>query len=141
MAQMHAAPPLDTEYGPRSDRDAGRGWAVFAAVMFVTIAANNAVFGISALVNDDYFASDELLFGDLAMWGGLALTFALAQLITGVLLFTRQPSGVVLGIMLAVLHATVALITIGAYPLWNVIANVIDGLIIYGLSVHGAEWS
>ena len=25
--------------------------------------------GIAALANDDYFAADELLFGDLSMWG------------------------------------------------------------------------
>ena len=140
MAQQMHAPPLD--YGSsQRDREAGAGWAVFAGVMFLTVAALNTLYGIAALVNDDYFAADELLFGDLAMWGGLALFIALVQVVVGVLLLRRQASGVVLGIMLCVVHATFALVTIGAYPVWNVIAIAIDGLIIYGLSVHGADWA
>jgi hypothetical protein len=141
MAPQTAPAPVE-DYGARPrDRAAGAGWAVFAGVMFLTAAATNTLYGIAALVNDDYFAADELLFGDLALWGGLALFFALVQVVVGLLLLRRNPAGVVLGIMFAVLHATFALVTIGAYPLWNVIAIAIDGLIIYGLSVHGADWA
>jgi len=37
------------------------------------------------------------------------------------------------------IHATIALLSIAAYPLWTVIVLVVDGLIIYGLTVHGFE--
>ncbi len=135
--QTHAAAPYDA---PTRHRDDAASWGTFAGLMFVLGAILNTLFGVTALVSDDHLAVDELLFGDLAMWGGLALFFAAIQLLVGGLLLTRQASGVILGLMLAVVSATFALITIGAYPIWNAIAIAIYGLIIYGLSVHGADF-
>ena len=137
--QMQAPTRLDD--GFVSDRDSGRGWAVFAGTMFLFAAAANALYGISALVNDDYFAADELLFGDLAAWGIFYLVSAVCQVAIGVMILRRQAFGAVLGIMIASLNALVALFSIGAYPLWTAVVLVVDGLIIYGLSVHGSEWS
>ncbi len=39
--------------------------------------------------------------------------------------------------MFAGFNAIAALLAIGAYPVWSVIILVIDGLIIYALTVHG----
>ena len=47
--------------------------------------------------------------------------------------------GAVLGIGIAMLHGMLALLSIGAYPVWSIIALTIDGLIIYALTVHGFE--
>ena len=117
----------------------GTGWVTFAAVMFVAAAAANTLYGISALVNDDYFQADELLFGDLTLWGLLSLGAAAIQLTTGVLLFRRSSIGIFMGLVVAMLHGTIALLSIGAYPLWTMVVLVIDGLIIYGLTVHGPD--
>jgi hypothetical protein len=117
----------------------GGGWLTFAAVMFLVAAAANILYGIAALVNDDYFAVDELLFGDLSLWGVLYLCLGAAQLLTGVLVLRRSMLGAVLGLGIVVVHAMLALLSIGAYPVWSVIALTIDGLIIYALTVHGFE--
>jgi hypothetical protein len=130
--QVHAAPEIHA-HEQRS------GWLVFAAVMFFAAAAANTVYGISALVNDDYFTADELLFGDLSMWGAIYLGFALLQAVVALLILNRNTLGIITGILLALMHGTLALLTIGAYPVWTVVVLVIDGLIIYGLTVHGAE--
>ena len=105
--------------------------------MFLAAAAVNTLYGVAALANDDHFRVDELLFGDLSMWGALYLGFAVLQLITGLLILGRRTSGAVLGIGIALLNGTLALMSIGAYPLWSVIVLAIDGLIIYGLAVYG----
>jgi hypothetical protein len=115
------------------------GWLTFAAVMFIAAAAFNAIYGVSALVNDDYFRADELLFGDLSLWGAIYLGFAVVQLGTGLLILRRSALGVIVGSLLALLHGCTALLSIGAYPVWTVIVLVIDGLIIYGLCVHGFD--
>ena len=39
--------------------------------MFLTLGIFNIVDGIVALANDDFFKADELLFGDLSMWGAI----------------------------------------------------------------------
>jgi hypothetical protein len=115
----------------------GGGWITFAAVMFLIAATFNTVYGIAALANDDYFAVDELLFGDLSMWGALYLIVAASQVAAAVLVFARSPFGAGLGIVLAGINATLALISIGAYPIWSIAVMVVDGLIIYGLTVYG----
>jgi len=128
-------------YGPsyEAPAEAGRGWLVFAAVLFIAGGVANGLWGIAALVNDDYFTADELLFGDLSMWGVFYLLLAAAQLVTGWLILRRSPIGAIMGIGLVLLHMLVALMSIAAYPLWTVIVLTIDGLIVYGLTVHGFE--
>jgi len=129
------------EYGPSYGTRPGEGggWLTFAAALFIAAGIGNALWGISALVNDDYFAADELLFGDLSMWGVFYLLLAAIQFVTAWLIFRRSPVGTVLGISLALLHLLVALMSIAAYPLWTVILVTIDGLIIYGLTAYGFE--
>ena len=121
----------------RAGRIEGGGWLTFAAGMFLVAALFNGVYAIAAFANDDYFAVDELLFGDLSLWGAIYLGFAVAQFGTALLILGRRPAGAVLGIALAALHGTAVLLSIAAYPLWSVILLVIDGLIIYGLTVYG----
>lgn len=125
---MHAAGPVRTQ---------GAGWLTFAAVLFLLAATFNAVYGIAALANDDYFAADELLFGDLSLWGVVYLGFAAAQVLAGILILNRSAAGAVIGIALAMLHGLAVLMSIGAYPVWSVILLVIDGIVIYGLTVYG----
>ena len=48
----------------------GRGFITLAGVMLYIAAAANALWGIAAFANDEYFAADELPFGDLSAWGG-----------------------------------------------------------------------
>jgi hypothetical protein len=142
-----AAPPVDGGYtapagaGTGTGRDLGRGWAVFAGVLFVSLAALNTLYGLAALLEEEHFSADGLLFGDVPTWGTVYLLFAPFQLAVGVLLLRQRAFGAFLGIALAVLHGTAALASIGAYPLWTTIALVIDGFIVYGLSVYGADWA
>jgi hypothetical protein len=124
---------------PSYDPAKGRGWRKFAGVMFLLAATFNALYGIAALANDDYFAVDELLFGDLSMWGVFYLIVAALQAITALLVFNRNPFGAGMGIVMAMISATLAVLSIGAYPVWSVIVLVVDGLIIYGLTVYGLD--
>jgi hypothetical protein len=131
--------PSGAGYGPSYDarERPGHGWLTFAAVMLFAAGAVNALWGISALSKASYFHTDSLLFGELKMWGVLALVFGGLQLLAGGLIVGRRTFGIVLGIGLALLSGMFALITIGGYPVWSVVVLVIDGLIIYGLTVYG----
>ena len=119
----------------------GGGWLVFAGVMFMVAAGFNTVYGVAALVNDDYFDADELLFGDLSTWGILYLIAAAAQAGVVIGLFAGSNFGAMAGIVIAMLNGTMALLSIGAYPLWSVAILVVDGLVIYGLAVYGFDRS
>ncbi len=115
----------------------GHGWAAFAATMILIVGVFNVIYGLAAIIEDDYFAADELLFGDLSLWGWVYLIIGVLQVVTATLIYAGNDFGAVLGIMFAGFNAIAALLSIGAYPLWSVIILVVDGLIIYGLTVYG----
>jgi hypothetical protein len=138
MTHDLSAPPEELQRTPPR-RMPRSGWVTFAAVMFFLAAGANALYGIAALANDDYFRADELLFGDLAMWGWIYLGLALMQLLVAIGILRRSPVAIGIGAILATVHAFVALASIAAYPLWTTIVLAVDAMIIYALVVHADE--
>ena len=103
--------------------------------------AHDFMWGIAGITNDDNFVSDELLFGDLTLWGIFYLVLGALQLAAAWLIAQSRRSGQVLGIVLAVLSAVNAMFTFAAYPLWSATILIVDLLLIYGLSVHGDDYA
>jgi hypothetical protein len=121
-------------------RPARTGLVTFGGVMLLVAAAFNLLDGIVALVNDDYYVADELLFGDLAGWGVWWLVVGGAQLLAGWLVLARRGFGALLGILLAGANALTHLMFLGAYPAWSIAIMVVDGLIIYALATRLDEF-
>jgi hypothetical protein len=122
--------------GPKGDAS-GQGWAAFAATMVLIAGVFNFIYGLAAIVDDNYFAAGDLLFGDLSLWGWIHLILGVVQALTATLIFAGSELGALLGITLAGFSAVAALLAIAAYPAWSVIILVVDGLIIYALTVYG----
>ena len=114
-------------------------WATFVAVLFVLVGSFNLIEGLVALVQDDYFVADELLFGDLAMWGLLFTGIGVLQLVTGFLIFRGSAIGTLMGVVVVSFNAIVTLLSIGGNPIWSVIILVLDGVVIYALTVYGTD--
>ena len=81
--------------------------------MFIILGAFNLVDGIAALSKDGHFIEEQLVVGDLVLWGFLLVTMAALQLFTGFALYRRSVLGSVLGVFLggpqlvrAVVHAS-----------------------------------
>ena len=123
-----------------SGRPARSGLVTFGGVMLVIAAAFNLLDGTVALVNDDYYVVDELLFGDLSAWGVWWLVIGGAQLLAGWLVLARRGFGALLGILLAGANALTHLMFLGAYPAWSIAIMVADGLIIYALATRLDEF-
>jgi hypothetical protein len=122
-------------YSQQTDR--GENWAAFAGIVFIVLGIFNVVDGISALTADGYFHENELLFGDLSMWGVFYLVIGAVQLVAAMLILRGNLAGVFLGITLAVLNAILALLSMGGYPVWGAIILALDGVVIYALTAHG----
>ena len=120
---------------PSSSR--GQDWAAFVVVLFFILGCFSVIDGLAALMADDYFRVDELLFGDLALWGVIYLVVGALQLCAAWLIHRGSEAGALLGMTLAALSAVVAMLSLGAYPLWSVIILGLDGLVIYVLTVYG----
>ena len=125
--------------------DGGRtgwtGWIAFAGVMMVISGSLNALYGLVALLNDEWvvWTNRGSLYLDISDWGWVHLIVGLVVLVSGVGVF----SGNVLARTVGVIGATVSLITnfffIPAYPLWALTVVTINVLVIWALTAHGKE--
>lgn len=115
----------------------GAGWAAFAGVMVLMLGVFNAIWGLVALVDDDYFVAGGLLFWDLDGWGLVLLIIGGLQILAAMLIFVGNALGAFLGVLFAMLNAVGQLLAIEAYPIWSIIVLVLDALVIYALTVYG----
>ena len=118
----------------------GDGWIAFAGVLFLVLGTFNVIDGVVALAKDDHFIADELFFGDLTLWGVVMLVIGGVQILTSWLVFGARAAGQVLGIFMASLNLVAQLFFLPAFPIWSVIIMVIDGMVIYGLTVYGTAY-
>ena len=123
-----------------SARNSGEGWMVFAGVLFLLLGLFNVMWAIAAFAADDDFHVDELLFGDLTLWGIWWLLMGALLLFTGLQIINRKSWGAALGISLAGLNAFTQLMFLGVYPAWSIAAMIVDGLIIYALATNYQEF-
>ena len=134
----YQAPEYTTEDGGRTG---WTGWIAFAGVMMVIAGTLNAIYGLIAVINDDWavWTNSGSLLVDISNWGWVHLVVGLVVLASGVGVF----SGNVLARTVGVIAATVSLIAnfffIPAYPIWAITVITIDVLVIWALTAHGAE--
>jgi hypothetical protein len=119
------------------------GWITFAGVMAILAGGYNALSGIAALSDDDTIASQakDVLYGiDLTTWGWFWLLIGIVQVITGVLIFQRNPWGLWLGVTFAGLSAMLTVIVMFVFPLWAIAVLTIDFLVLFGLLTQSDEF-
>lgn len=114
------------------------GVVVLATAFILMAGVFNLISGVAAIADDQRFAVDELLFGNLTLWGVFWLLLGGLQLLVGVLLFQQKPAGAVLGIAIAIVNASLHLMFVGAYPIWSLTIIAIDAAVIWALTTHPA---
>ncbi|HEX5857867.1 MAG TPA: hypothetical protein VFY91_07155 [Microbacterium sp.] len=118
------------------------GWVVFAGVILLVSGLFSVIQGIVALVGPDaYFAVTDgsLFLFDAQGWGWWNIIVGVLLLLTGAALFAGQTWARVVAVILVVLSAVGQLLLIPAQPWWSLIIIAVDVLVIYALTVHGAE--
>ena len=120
------------------------GWAVggivFAATMLVLIGVFQALAGLVAIFNDEFYvvARNYTFDLDVSAWGWIHLLVGLAILAVGFGLFARQAWAGVAGIMLAMLSALVNFFFIPYYPIWSLVIIGLNVWVIWSLTRSGA---
>ncbi|MGY1809199.1 hypothetical protein ACI8AF_17665 [Blastococcus sp. SYSU D00669] len=118
------------------------GLVVFAGVMMAMLGFFQAIAGLAAIVNDDYYqtAPDRLvLVDDYTTWGWIHLLLGIVIFLAGVGVMSGNAVARAVGVVLAVLSAVSALAFSPAQPVWAAIVVAVDVLVIYALTVHGGE--
>jgi uncharacterized membrane protein len=113
------------------------GWAMFAAIWLVIAGSFNLVEGITAIHKGNYVVN-EFLFSNQDFWGWVLLIFGILQLVAGFMVFSGNPSGFMLGVSVATVAIFIWFFFLFAAPLGALIAVIVNGLVIYGLTV-GSE--
>jgi hypothetical protein len=134
----------ETSYEPSSGYDEPTGWTgwiSFAGVMMILAGGLNLLYGIVAVVNDDWvvFTNRGDVYLDVSEWGWFHIVVGAIVLLSGIGVF----SGNILARTVAVIVASISLLVnfffIPVYPLWALIVITIDVLVIWALTAHGRE--
>jgi hypothetical protein len=132
-----------TQYEPQHDQPVS-GWAVggiaFAATMMTLIGVFQALSGLVAIFNDDFFVVTKNYTFDLdvTVWGWLHLVIGIAIFATGLGLFARRSWAGVTAIMFLMLSALANFFFIPYYPIWAVLVIGLDVWVIWALTRPGA---
>jgi hypothetical protein len=133
--------PLPTP--ARTPSSTAQNWAYFGAAVMAFLGAGWALLGLIALVDDEYFTvrSNQLLaFDSYSAWGWAHLLGGLVAVAAGVGILTGGRRWArITGIVVACVSAVVNLGFLGAAPVWATLLIALDVVIIYALTVHGAE--
>lgn len=125
-----------------TERTAWVGWIMFAGVMMILLGVFEAMEGLVALFNDEYYlvaGRDLVVSVDYTTWGWVHLLLGITVAAAGLGVMVGQMWARVLGIVLAASSAVVNAAFLSAYPVWSTIVITIDILVIYALTVHGRE--
>jgi hypothetical protein len=135
--------------GPGSTRASGLeqpsgwvGWITFAAVMMILLGCFHAIQGLVALFDDQKFLvadSGLLVSVDYTAWGWVHLIGGIIIALAGISLFAGRMWARIVGVLAAMASAIVNIAFLSAYPIWSAIMIVLDILIIWAITVHGAE--
>jgi hypothetical protein len=131
-------------YESRRDPDDVSGWAsggiIFAGTMLIMIGVFQAIAGLVAIIDDEFFVVTRNYTFDLdtSAWGWVHLLIGIALLATGWALFSRQVWAGVAAVMLATLSAVANFFFIPYYPFWSILVIALDVWVIWAVTRPGA---
>jgi hypothetical protein len=118
------------------------GWVAFAGIMLIMLGIFQAIEGFVAIFDNGYYLvrpNGLVINVDYTAWGWLHLIIGLIAIAVGIGLITGNMAARIVGVIIAVISATLNLLFIGAYPVWSTIIIAVDVIVIYAIMVHGRE--
>jgi hypothetical protein len=125
------------EAGPFSSPRTRAGWLVFAGVYLLVAGTMNAIWGLAALTDRRVLLEEGLAWSTLTTWGWVSVAVAAVQLSAGSLVLARRLVGRVLAVAIAMAGLFVNFLSVGAYPIWSILALVANGLVLWAVTVYG----
>ncbi len=125
---------------PTAGPSPGMGWVRFAGVIMVVIGGFGVIEGLVALLTPTYFVTvgGAVLTINLAAWGWTHIVLGALVAVTGFSLLGNAPSWArSVGIGLVAINMIVQFAWLPAYPIWSIMAIVLDVFVLYALA---ATW-
>jgi hypothetical protein len=118
----------------------GSGWVTFGGYLFFVVGIFHVIDGIAALSKSHVY-KDYGLFANIHFWGVVLLIIGGLGIYAGYAVLDRQPTGRVLGIILAGIGILAQLMFSSANEFWALIMVAMWSMILYALIVHGNEFT
>lgn len=122
------------------------GWIAFAGILMILRGISEAFLGITALVNHQYLLITGghgnglvLTTAHTAAWGWVDLAVGVVVLAAGFSLLHGSNWARIFAIVFTGFSFLVNMAFLGVFPVWSVVAMVVDALILYALIVYGKE--
>jgi hypothetical protein len=118
------------------ERSIDARWLAFAGAYLMMAGVLNLIWGITALTKDDYFAEGGLVWSSLNTWGWISILIAVAQIATGAMVYARRFGATLIAVLIAMCGMVVNFLSVGAYPVWSIVAIVCNALVLWAVTVH-----
>jgi hypothetical protein len=130
---------MTAQENPGTDRTSG--WVIFAGTIAAMAAVLNVVYGLTMLFNSEWvaLAPRAIISFDLTTAGAVTLFLGILQLMVALGIFNGDLWARVVGMVAAGLNILVQMGFMSIYPQWSWLLIGVNGLLIYGLAVHGDE--
>ena len=117
------------------------GWIAFAGVLMIIGGLMQAMTGLVAIVEDDFFiVSEDWVFQfNPTAWGWINLIIGVVVSVAGVGLFTGKPAARIIGIVVTAINVLAAFAWLPHYPAWAVIKIALGVAVLWALIVHGDD--
>ena len=118
------------------------GWIAFAGWMMILLGIFHFLEGLLALFRDDYFlvGSDGLTVHiDYTTWGWIHVIGAVVLMAAGLGLLSGKMWARSVTVVVAMVSAVVNIGFLSAYPIWSTLMIAFDVIVIWAVTVHGAE--
>ena len=117
------------------------GWVALAAALMIVQGIINFFYGLGALANAHWYAyaHGTVYWLDISHWGWVVLLVGLLLILSGILLWSGNLFGRIMGVIFAVASFIANLNYFPVAPAWTTLALVLDVVIIYAILAHGKE--
>jgi hypothetical protein len=117
------------------------GFAITAGLIMIMTGIFQALEGLAALINDDFFVrvGNYAFDVDVTAWGWIHLILGLAVATVGGFVIRGAAFARGVGMGLALLAAIANFLFIPYYPLWSILILVLNVMVIWALAVYDPE--
>lgn len=114
-------------------------WLMFAAVTMIIVGALQAINGLVALLNDEFYVNvqDYTFKLDITQWGWIHVLLGLVLILAGIGIYSGNVLARSVGVIIASLSTVANFMSLPYYPVWSVIIIAINITLIWALTVHG----
>jgi hypothetical protein len=117
------------------------GFTVFAAVMMIMIGAFEAISGLAAILENEFFAvTQNYVFEfDVTAWGWIHLIAGVLVVFAGFGLFSGAVWARTVGVIVALISGIINFVFLPYYPVWSVLIIALNVTVIWALTAHGRD--